>query len=307
MAELHYDPEELAEYQNFVYERHEVWLARQAGGPQPWSADPIVRFHKFTNVFRVLDPGSQYALALGNELGSTELDVLARVFLYRYTNLPATWEHLSALLDGWPTAEDIIKPKRRARVLAAVDAYRAAGNQVFSGAYMILPQPGKSGDKVEQALDLTARVLTETGKAFLKAKAPKAKYDTLRQHYGVGEFMAMQILTDWGYSQYGEDRENEFVIAGPGSKKGTRWLSEAKAEAVIADQREWWLSQQVYLTGPNGRRRYPSLMDVQNTFCEYSKYARYRSRGGLLEEREYTPAHPGPQPAPVYPPAWGMS
>lgn len=298
------DVDEFLNYASFVEARHGVWKARQLGEPQAqWTDDPIVASRKFTNVFRVLDPGSQFALRLTHEAGIAPIDALARLVLYRYTNLPATWEHLFDTWGRWPTAGDV--EGYASALFDIIDAYRAAGNNVFSGAYVILPEPNRSGDKVRQALGLARRVL-EDARSFYEAQSQQERFDILRRHYGVGDFMAMQILTDWGYSPFaGEDRENEFVVAGPGSRRGALAVSPGwQPEETIAWTAQYWRdSGLVRLRLPDGSLRYPSLMDVQNTFCEYSKYRRYQA-SGVVKATPYIPAHPGPQMAPRYPEHW---
>jgi hypothetical protein len=51
-------------YRVMVVERHKIYLARQNNEPQPWTTDPVLRNRKFTNMFRVLDPGSQFVFDL---------------------------------------------------------------------------------------------------------------------------------------------------------------------------------------------------------------------------------------------------
>lgn len=298
------DVDEFLNYASFVEARHGVWKARQLGEPQAqWTDDPIVASRKFTNVFRVLDPGSQYALQLAAD-AETPLTALGRLFLYRYTNLPRTWDALRQVWGRWPTAEDLLFYGEE--LFTLIDAYRATGANVFSGAYVILPQPNRTGDKVRQALELTAEVLEQSGANFLNARSQQERFETLRRHYGVGDFMAMQILTDWGYSPFaGKDREHEFVIAGPGSRRGALPVSpDMKPESTIAWTAQYWReAETVRLRLPDGSLRFPSLMDVQNTFCEYSKYRRYQA-SGVVKATPYIPAHPGPQMAPRYPEHW---
>lgn len=275
-------------YLEFVEERHRVWELRQLGAPQPWTTDPTLATRKFTNVFRVLDPGSQFVFELALE-DDDPADVLARLFLYRYTNEPMTWRHVRDADGFYPGLDEMDE-----LLVAEWQRYRDAGNRVFSGAYVILPQPNRQGDKIEQAVQLTTRWMDNHGEDFLAARSQVARYDILRREYGVGPFMAMQILTDWGYTpQCGEDREDEFVVAGPGAIKGAKALGLGlnplatihRCHALIQ------LGDDVPTVGG----RTPSLMDVQNTLCEFSKYV----RGPVA--RTYRPAHPGAQPDPILP------
>ena len=69
-----YDDKMVELYQHMVRERHQIWLARQNGATYPWTSDPVLANRKFTNMFRVLDPGSQFVFDLEED---NPLDVLA--------------------------------------------------------------------------------------------------------------------------------------------------------------------------------------------------------------------------------------
>lgn len=279
-------------YLQFVEERHRIWELRQLGAPQPWTTDPTLATRKFTNVFRVLDPGSQFVFDLCHPAEDpTPKDVLFRLFLYRYTNEPATWRYLREYFDGYPIAT-----YGAARLIEALHRWRdEQGQRVFSGAYVILPQPNRPGDKVAQAVELAYRWVENHADDFLAARSQVARFDILRREYGVGPFMAMQILTDWGYTpQCGEDREAEFVVAGPGAIKGAKAVGWAGVPLTTIKVCHALVHTDIETpTLPGGRT--PSFMDIQNTLCEFSKYV----RGPVA--RTYRPAHPGAQPDPILP------
>lgn len=287
---------------NFVSERHRIWERRQAGAPQPWTDDPILASHKFTNVFRVLDPGSQFIFELAG-YDDDPVDVLARLVLYRHTNLPDAWRAYAAETGGYPTLRELDD------VLVFWKDYRARGGQLFSGAYMVYPQSSTPGtDKIESVVELTKNLAKNgTYREFLRPTAGQVdRFAELRQNKGVADFMSMQILTDWGYTpQCGWDYEDVFVVAGPGSKRGALLVdSSMKPEETI----EWACNvfrsmdfpPRLLLGGDSAIAVYrlPSLMDVQNCFCEFSKYVK-RKAG-----KPYKPAHPGTQSTPKLPDHW---
>lgn len=285
-------------YLDFVRNRHSVWSARQAGRPAPWTSDPIVATRKFTNVYRVLDHGSQFLF--DGMLEGDPADVLMRCFLYRHTGRTEAWEFAEVMLGRWPVLDDLAD----GGLLRLFKEYRGETRSVFTNAYLVFPQSHTKGtDKLDSILDLASRLFLDLdiARAWLAAEGdPAARFALLRGQRGVGDFMAMQILTDWGYSSHGADHdENAFVVAGPGSRRG--------AQAVFPHQRPEdtiaWGREALEMLGyslPIGRA--PSLMDVQNTFCEFSKYVRYL--GKPTPAKPYEPAHPGPQPTPVYPLHW---
>lgn len=278
-------------YQKMVVERHWIWRARQENQPQPWTKDPVLARLKMTNMFRVLDPGSQFVFELQTD---DPVDVIARLVLYRITNLPSTWHAMRDVLGRYPLASDM-----GPEVTRILKRHRGLGNRVFSGAYIIMPEPGLVGaDKLPGAVNLAQRFVEKKAEAFLRADTQDEKFDVLRSTPGLGKFLSMQILTDWNYLQT-EEPDLSFVVAGPGAIRGAALLnSNKKPEDVIYDLAFDWMDH------PFVRLRGRSLtpMDVQNTLCEFSKYV--RETVTPRKRNDYKPSHPGAQPTPVLPHWW---
>lgn len=279
------------EFIEFIQERHAVFNRRMAGQPGPWTEDPILRSRKFTNVFRWLDPGSQFVI---NDLMCDDPETfLMRCFLYRHTNLPEAWRAYAADTGRYPGLEDLDD------VRDFWQGYKHEGGRVFSGAYMIYPQSSTPGtDKIFSIVDLTMR-LRDQGDffAFTCRNSQEKRFQILRQNKGVADFMSMQILTDFGYST--EFREDQFVVPGPGAKKGAAFLGIPAPEAI-----DWaWLTMlQMPSLEVDGVPRFISKMDIQNCLCEYSKYVRYQSKPS--PEKPYQTTHTTVQLRPILPPLW---
>lgn len=286
-----YNDEGLNLYRHMVTERHNIWLSRQNGAPQPWTTDAVLTKLKMTNMFRVLDPGSQFVFELKAD---DPRDTIARLVLYRITNLPSTWHAMREALGRYPLADDMGPDVTRALM-----KYRGLGNRVFSGAYIIMPEPGLVGaDKLPGVVSLVRRFLDKRAERFLTAQTQQDRYDALRSVEGLGPFLSMQVLADWGYLQ-DEEPDLSFVIAGPGARRGARVLSPTLSpEEVIHDlTRQWENHPTVALKG-----RSLTPMDVQNTLCEFGKYV--REVFAPRRVNPYRPAHPGEQPDPVVPAWW---
>lgn len=285
------------DFLNFVVERHRIWAQRQAGAPQPWTDDPILASKKFTNVFRVLDPGTQFLLTDVFDPELSPRENLMRAFLYRHTGRVETWEALDLVGLGYPTLLTLEKTRKFWK------GYRDAGGKFFTNAYLVYPQSSTPGtDKIDSIIDLTARLFTPGSPDDIipeweKAETQKKRFQLLNRNKGVGDFMSMQVLTDWGY-QCGEDHENEFLIPGPGSIKGAKAIDpNAKTMDVVKQVVE---AVRGLPHCPQVGYRRPSLMDIgSNLLCEWSKYVRYK--GQAVPTTTYKPAHPGPQPEPVLP------
>lgn len=289
-----YDKQAVERYRSFVKERHLIWCRRQVGEPGPWTTDPVMAHRKFTNMFRILDPGSQFVMT--GLLCDDPRDFIARCVLYRLTNLPKTWYAMRRTFGRYPLAKDL-----NSDLADMLAAYRDAGNQVFSGAYVIIPEPGTANDKVQGAVRVSRLFVDTALPDFLKAETQQERFNILRSVPGIGNFLAMQILTDWGYGQK-EEPDPTFIVAGPGAKRGAAILNRrATPEKVIHDMTaEWKRSSTVRLRG-----RPLTVMDVQNTMCELSKWHPIVAGEKPLRKNSlYKPAHPGPQPEPVLPAWW---
>lgn len=291
------------QFVDFVVERHKVWERRQAGLPAPWTTHEQLMRCKFTNVFRILDYGSQWLVKELLDPTLSEREVLFRCFLYRHTGRWQMWEYFKEQWGYYPMLEDL------PMFLATSKAFRAAGNTVFTNAYLVYPQSSVPGsDKLESIFDLAARLFTP-GSAqdlvpdFLKAHTQPERFKVLRRNKGVADFMSQQVLTDWGYTeQCGQDLDNMQVVCGPGAKKGAIELGLLPPAAL-----DW--AQAALDSLPVGQPqlavasglRVPTRMDLQNCLCEFSKLARMTSGGTY---KSFVSQHPGPQPPPVLPAHW---
>lgn len=301
----------LETYLRFVVERHRVWEARQLGLPGPWTDDPILRSRKFTNVFRVLDPGSQFVFELAESDTPSRRDVLARCLLYRLTNAVPAWRHAQSELGRMPLAEDIGPD-----LLMLWQDYRASGQTVFNPAYIVYPgHPGKPGvsgsDKLTTVFNRVNSFLrSERAERFLGAESLAQQYTAIVSHPDLGEFTAMQVSTDVNYTWAGlqdVDAEDTFIQAGPGAIRGARRVNPAVTPRVMIESlTDMWRQRDDVprVEVRPGVTRLPSLMDIQNTLCEFSKYARYLDRDDSTGRADYRLTHPGPQEEPTYPTHW---
>jgi 5-hmdU DNA kinase-like protein len=265
-------------YWRFAAERQRIFHARAAGSEPPWTSDPILAAHRFTNAYRAADRVSQFLI---NEVirGSSadQVDVLFRTLLFKVFNRVSTWRTLEAELGQLHASGFDLR--------ACADVLRRAresGRQVYSAAY-IMPMPAVPGATAKHEAHLaliTDLLANETFDRLLEAPSLRDVYLLLFQVPSFGPFLAFQFAIDLNYSPAMSHSEMEFVIAGPGARSGIHKcftdLDGMSYEDVIrytcerAD--EEFAERGLEFTDLWGRPL--QLVDCQNLFCEVDKYAR---------------------------------
>lgn len=260
------------DFYSFVEKRQNVWFLKECvRQPRPWTDDPILQRFHFCNVYRCLDKGTKWAydnIVLGEENFSR---LLFRLTAYRCCNLPATFEAL-----GLPSPNGEL-PK-------FLDSLGRLSEKspIFSTAYRASafgPTPrlviyGKILNGLKDRL-------SEISRKVEKAPNLKSVVSSLTDLWGVGPFIANEILLDLKMSSWGDDYvDDPFVNIGPGAafgldlmygRLGKRGLLEKLLE--IRDLQYSFLA----LDYPG-----PSLTscDVQFSMCEFRKYVSLRAGGG---------------------------
>lgn len=288
-------------------------MARLQGLPAPWTHDPILANHRFTNTFRASDRTSQYLIAevlyQGSQLPS---EVVFRTLLFKLFNRVSTWEHISRVV-GFPTWREF-SLDTYSRVL---DALQASGNTIYSAAYLMPSPPFGASRKHRNHLALIQHIMLD-GAPQRIATSPSLEsvYATLRSYPSLGDFLAYQIAIDLNYSSILHFSEMDFVVAGPGARDGiqkcfqsTAGFSDADVVRLVTERAPYEFAR-LSLTFQSLWGRSLQLIDCQNVFCEVSKYARvaHPEITGRLHrfriKQKYSPSE-GPLPQ-LYPPRWAL-
>lgn len=123
-------------YWRFAAQRQEIYEARIAGRAAPWTDDPVLRDHRFTNCYRAADRVSQFVIRDVIYSGSQHpAEVVFRILLFKFFNKIDTWR---LLVDEFGTpCLDCFDPQRYSAVFD--DAF-ARGDRLYSAAY-VMPSP----------------------------------------------------------------------------------------------------------------------------------------------------------------------
>jgi hypothetical protein len=301
-------------YWRFAAERHQIYLARQAGKPGPWTADSILAEHRFTNCYRAADRVSQYLIrnvAYAGDPSPTE--VIFRTLLFKLFNKIQTWELLTSEVGTLTWSSFDIDTYDGVLTAAMND-----GQRLYSAAY-VMPSPAfGAARKHTNHLRLLASMLGGSLPEDV-ADAPTLKdlYETLLAYPSLGPFLAFQYAIDLNYSTVTDFDEMDFVVAGPGAKDGLRKCFGDASVGIETELIRWVTDTQddhlerlaIQFEGLWGRRL--QLIDCQNLFCEVDKYARVAHpevaghSGRTRIKQKYRSERPST--AAWFPPKWGIN
>ena len=264
----------------FIWEREAIRLARENGHPAPWTVDPILRKYKFTNIRRRDDRGSKWIIDHLIEPAAVNGDehLWFTLLVARLVNWPPTLQALiqAGVLPCPPAGFDAL------RFESVLEALRATGVKVYSGAYMLYPtkNPGINkartvakyiiGSAIEHADDISASLWNNEGGMSIERFVAE-----LSKCFGISTFIAGQVAADLTYT--GMDVEDFLTYApiGPGSSRGLNYLLGKPPFATWKQKDFNSQLRNIYAETFDQLEIVDlTLHDVQNCMCEYSKYCR---------------------------------
>jgi hypothetical protein len=281
----------------FVCERQLIWHKRVVQKlPFPWTTHPVLQRERFTNVYRELDPGTQYVITHILERPAPKADKIFNTMLYRLIGRAETHAALGfQYLNTFdPTA--FVHTLKQLR-----DVERTPP---FTAAYMVSAyrQMG-SHDKIENIACLFALLQHDFADLYTRIEACRSSAEVhavLSSAYGFGNFLAYQVLVDLLYPLRIYDNapllpyaHDDWASAGPGAQRGIALLLQAqqppthtgttKTDRALIVMR-WLHAHQhdefarlelnfPYLTNEQGCIPL-SLANIQNCLCEFHKFVK---------------------------------
>ncbi|WP_206154039.1 nucleotide kinase domain-containing protein [Cellulosimicrobium aquatile] len=301
-------------YWRFASERQRIYSARLRGESGPWTVDPILQQHRFTNCFRAADRVSQYLISDVIYRGSEDPEeVVFRILLFKFFNKIETWKLLESALGELTWKEFDV-----ATFDHVLSEAFSAGQRLYSAAYVIPPpRLGAARKHTNHLRLLQAAMGAGLANRLQAARSMTAAYEVLRTLPAVGDFLAYQFLIDLNYSRVLDFDEMDFVVAGPGAHDGIRKCFGPDASGIEADVIRYMAEQQDLYFARLGlefgglRGRPLQLIDCQNLFCEVDKYSRvaHPAIGGISGRtriKQRYKSNSGPLTA-WFPPKWGIN
>ena len=272
-----------ASYWHLAYERQEIFFRRMRGEPAPWTADPILLKHKFTNAYRAADRTSQFLIRqviYRHDLPDSPEEIVFRILIFKLFNKIETWQYLEQAC-GQVTFKDYSFNHYD----TLLSGLLAANRQIYSAAYMMPPGGREFGHprKHQNHLMLLERMIADQlPDRISHASSLAAVFALLRAYPTIGDFLAYQYAIDLNYSPVINFSENDFVVAGPGARDGIeKCFPNTKGveythiiHAMMEQQTEHF--HNLGLQFQSLWNRPLQLIDCQNLFCEVSKYARVK-------------------------------
>lgn len=301
-------------YWRFASARQAVYSARVGGAPGPWTNDPILLRHRFTNCYRAADRVSQRLISdvsyAGDQLWE---EVFFRTLVFKLFNRVSTWQLLCAAV-GEVRWDDYSFDTYNGILSQAFQA----GERLYSAAY-VMPAPRLSEErKHSNHLRLIELMMqSSAARRIQDAATMKDAFMVLRDFPGMGDFLAYQYLIDLNYSAGLDFSEMEFVVPGPGARDGIRKCFGPASAGIeheiiryMSDQQEEHF-ERLGLTFPGLWGRRLQLIDCQNLFCEVDKYARVAhpevaGLSGRTRIKQTYRRDSAPVPA-WFPPKWGLN
>jgi len=265
-------------YWKFAVKRNEVFHRRLTDSYGPWTDDPVIRDHRFTNVFRASDRVSQFLIQLQYQHDLDDQNIFFQTLLFKIFNKIETFNYLEKHLGHISSQTFFIKD------YDDLLTYRMASKYTIYSAAYIMPSAGRTfGYKYKHTNHLALLRQMLDDELFVKitdAKSLEEVYKMLLSYPSLGTFLAFQYAIDLNYSRILNFSEMDFVVAGPGAKNGIYKCFDSLGDYSYEDIIKLMADEQtdecdrLGLIPPTLVGRHLQLIDCQNLFCEVDKYLR---------------------------------
>lgn len=246
--------------------------------------DLVYESYRFTNVYRATDRVTQYLIKeiiYSDDHDLDEESLLLNILLFKVFNRISTWKATKNEF-GYFNAHEF-KPSLLSNFLD--DQIKKA--PIFNPAYIMTASSDKYrhlARKHARWLSMIEQEVIAGGvlKAILDAKSMQEVFQLLNGCTFIGPFLAYQYTIDMNYSPVIDFDENSFVKAGIGAQRGIEKCFLSLGGASFEDAIRYTHQNLDYYFEKFGFEytplfnREPTLIDLQNCFCETDKILRVK-------------------------------
>jgi hypothetical protein len=290
-----FDPAQLERFWRFICERQWIWVRRvQRQQPPPWTDDAVMQAERFTNIYRELDPGTQYVINAILERDAPAADKIFNTMVYRLIGRAETHQAI-----GFLSVADFAPDEMRAALRHIRDD---EGKPPFTAAYMVSGYISMgTRDKIDNIVRLFTLLQMDFAAFYARLQSATSSeqiYDILRTAHGFGNFLAYQVTVDLLYplERYGGKpllpfTHDDWASAGPGAQRGIKMLLAPEVAADTLAVMRWLRTNQQaefarlgldfpYRHDHDGNSVPISLANIQNCLCEFHKYVKISNGTG---------------------------
>lgn len=294
-SELDVCEENLEMFWYWIYERHRIWRKRfLKKQPAPWTKDPILRDHKFTNAYRELDRNSIWLIEKVIKKDYPDLESkLFAMLICRLFNKPETFE-----IVGYPDYHKFNPKLFRMKVEKMI--INKGGNP-FTDAYLINSAAFPGQRKYISYCENISKEIHDSIPALLEviqtAEKPEQIIKELVKLHGIANFISYEIYCDLDYTDdlMNQFDQNSFVNVGPGAltgvrmifpNKGMKWKDAEEMIYHLTEKQEYYFEKFGFnfkpLANKYGRL---TLREVEHSLCEYQKYFKMKHKVGKQRQK----------------------
>lgn len=264
----------LRRFIEFVEGRENVRMRKEAGMSKPWTTDPILLTYKFCNIRREDDAVTRWLAHHWRTPHEQDPHLWFAMTLARIINWPETLDAFGYPYNGWTR-------QYAERFLSVCSQRKSRGEKVWGGAYMMRSVPGS---KAEYFARSTLAPMWKNRKKLMPTARDTLRsfHERLMECYGMGSFLAAQIVADTKYVLPLLAAEDwwTFAAPGPGSLRGLNRVAGNDKNARWPPGM-WDIDLSVVRDELNKKLMsfdWEPLhaQDVQNCLCEFDKYERTR-------------------------------
>lgn len=273
----------------WISERYNIHLKKDVENlPKPWTQNKILQKYRFCNVRREHDRESKWLI--DNIIKNSEIsyeDKMLNIILFRLINKSET-VRLFGVLDFLNLDIEGIRVGLNSKKSAAPDYV------YFSNAFFMSGPKAQANKLFKNEKNMVIKIIklveyyndsNITDKIQL-AKSQKEVCDLLLELPGIGQFLSYQIFVDFAYMEEFPFSENEFVVAGPGCKRGLNLIFKDFGCMNYEEAIFWMRDNQNKMFCELGYNplelfrdlpkcdQYLNVMSLENCMCELSKYTR---------------------------------